>query len=317
MSQTPTPALPTRTLAAAVGLFLAAPAFAGAQASSFRKETRRGANFWNAQAALDGKLDTCWQLPGDSTNIGEYIIIDVPRVAVDKIGMVTGWAKSEDSFQDRPRVKTLAVEAMVYSETNELVPAGGPVEIEFEDKMDFQVIDFEDINAAGNFGGKVKLTIKEVYDGKDYPNLAISEVVVYLSEFEAGTLTVKKASNMDSAPESMLDGNKKSVWTAPSDGATFTLAAPGFMLSSVDLTPGPKSYDRPKKVEVTTFGRTNVVELPDTVGPHKLEVPASVGYTGTWNDVDVKILEVYPGTKATGTLGIAELEGKASSNDGL
>ncbi len=311
------PALAHRGLLAALGLFVAGPAFAGATASSFRKETRRGANYWNAQAALDGKMETCWQLPGDSKNIGEYMIIDVPRIAVDKIGLMPGWARDEETFKDHPRIKKLSVEAMVYTDTNELVPAGGPVEVEFEDKMEFQIVDLEDINATGTFGGKVKLTVVELYDGNDYPNLAVSEAVVVLAEFEAGTMTVKSTSNMDSPPESMLDGNTKSIWTAPSADASITLGAPGFMLSSVDLVPGPKSHDRPKTIEITTFGRTQKVELPDTAGPHKLMVPASVGYTGTWNDVEIKVVDVYPGTKSAGTLGIAELMGKASSNDGL
>ncbi len=302
---------------AVLGLFVAGPALAGASASSFRKETRKGANYWNAQAALDGKLDTAWQLPGDSKNVGEYMIIDVPRVAVDKIGMVTGWARDEETFKDHPRIKKLRVEAMVYNPSNELVAAGSPVEIEFADQMEFQVVDLEDIKAAGNFGGKVKLTVVELYDGADYPNLAVSEVVVYLTEFDASTLQVKTASNMDSPPESMLDGNARTVWNAESSDASVTLAAPGFMLSSLLLTPGPKTHDRPRKVDVTTFGRTRTFELPDTVGPHRLDVPATVGYTGTWHDVEMKVTETYPGTKSAGTLGIAELKGMASSADGL
>ena len=59
-----------------------------------------GANFYNAQAALDGKPDTCWMLPGESENVGEHIIIDIPRIEVDKIGLVVGFAKAEGTFLD-------------------------------------------------------------------------------------------------------------------------------------------------------------------------------------------------------------------------
>ena len=40
-------------------LLVPAVAFAGATASNFKPEHRKGANYWNAQSAIDGKLETC------------------------------------------------------------------------------------------------------------------------------------------------------------------------------------------------------------------------------------------------------------------
>ena len=52
--------------------------------------------------------------------------------------------------------------------------------------------------------------------------------------------------------------------------------------------------------------------------PHPIWVPTVFGYTGgSWGAVDVKVLEVYPGTKAADTLGLAELDATASNHDGF
>ncbi len=299
------------------GLF-SSSAIAGATASSFKKETRQGANYYNAQSALDGKMDTCWMLPGETKNVGEYIIIDVPRLDVDKIGMVVGFAKSEETFKDYPRVKTVTVEAMAFNDANELVPAGTPTDAAFEDKMGLQVIDISNIKAETEFGGKVKITIKEIFDeGADYPNLGISEVVVILSEFEAKGQVSEISSEAEGPRANLIDKNPKTLWVAPADGAMVTMTAKGLMMSSLRMTPGPKTHARPKKVSVTTDNRTLEFELEDTAGPHTLYVPPLVGYTGTWNPVEVKVLEVYPGQKFADKLAIADLTAWASSADGL
>ena len=52
----------------------------------------------------------------------------------------------------------------------------------------------DDVNiAAGLFGGKAKVTILEVHEGEDFPNLAVSEVQMYLKEFDA-TVKVNEVS---------------------------------------------------------------------------------------------------------------------------
>jgi hypothetical protein len=43
-------------LALALGM-ISTTAWAGATASAFKKETKKGANYWNASSAIDGKLE--------------------------------------------------------------------------------------------------------------------------------------------------------------------------------------------------------------------------------------------------------------------
>lgn len=300
-----------------IGLLAPAAALAGATVSSFKKETKQGANYYNAQAALDGKMNTCWMLPGESKNVGEYIIIDVPRLDVDKVGLVTGFARDEDTFADYARVKKVRVSAMVQNDAGDLVPAGSPAEAEFEDKMGMQIIDIANIKADSEFGGKVKIEVLEVYEGKDYPNLGISEALVVLSEFDVMPLITAISSEDEGSREALVDNNAKSLWVAPAEGASFTLKAKGVMLSSVQLTAGAKTHARPKKVSVTTDGRTTTFELPDAAGPQTVTVPAVQGYYGTWNDVEIQILEVYPGTKFADKVALTGIQGMASSADGL
>jgi hypothetical protein len=308
---------PLRTLTLTLGLLLPAAALAGATVSTFKKETKMGANFYNAQAALDGKMDTCWMLPGESENVGEYILIDVPRIEVDKIGLVVGFAKDEGTFLDYARVKKVRVTALVTGEGGALTAVGTPAEASFEDKMTMQIIDIPDIKGESEFGGKVKIEVLEVYEGKDYPNLAVSEALVILGEFDAVPAITAISSEAEGTREALTDKNPKSMWSAPAEGAGFTLTAKGVMLSSLRLVPGPKTHARPKKVSVTTDNRTLEFELPDTAGPHTVMIPAVQGYSGTWNAVQVKILEVYPGTKFADKVALLDVKAMASSSDGL
>jgi hypothetical protein len=162
--------LPLIVLSMGALLTTASVAHAGAVVSNNQKETRKGANYYAGNAALDGKDETAWLLPGDSENIGEYIIIDVPRINIDKLQMKAGWHRDEDTFKDYARVKKVSIEASYYNNGMELVPAPKVVEAEFQDEMGWQMIDLDDIvvEDATN-GGKLKITILEVYPGKDFP----------------------------------------------------------------------------------------------------------------------------------------------------
>ena len=309
-------------LALSVGVAVSATAsvvaHAGAAVSAHQKETRRGANYWAGNAALDGKDETCWRLPGTSENVGEYIILDIPRVNIDKLGMKVGWHRDEDTFKDFARVKKVAIEASYYSETNELVPAPGMVEAEFKDEMGWQFVDIEDLIVEdGINGGKVKITIKEVYPGKDFPQLAVSELVVHLGEFDAVAQISALSTEDDGTRESMLDENPKSSWVAPADNASFTVRGGGVMLSSIDITSGPATHARPKTLKLTVKSRTETVELPNTAGPHHVVLPATVGHTGTWDPVKVEIVDVHPGKTHADKVAIAEIKGKATALDGL
>ncbi len=296
-----------------------APAFAGAIASSFKKETRRGANFWNAQAAIDGNLETCWQVPGESENIGEYLTLDVPKSSLDKIAMVVGWGKNDDTFKDYARVKTVRIEVFGYNEANDLVPAGHTTAT-FEDKMELQIVDVEDMEIGTDlFGGKVKVSVTEVYDGRDYPNIAVSELLLHLTEFDTVGAILDISGAADGHPqESMLDDNEKSYWAADADGAQMSFEASGYSVSSVGILAGPADYARPAKVKVSVGGRSATYEIAaDVKGTQWFTVPAAVGYTGSgWGPISLEILAVHAGKKHP-QVAIAELDLKATAYEGL
>ncbi len=301
----------------ALSLF-SAPAFAGAEASDFRKENRRGANFWAGQNTIDGKLDTAWMVPGESENKGETLTIDVPKLAVDKIGMVVGFQKNEETFADYARIKKVRVEAAAW-DGPDLKPLPDSVEIEFEDKPGMQVVDIEDIvGSAESMGGKVTLTVLEVYEGRDYPNFAVSEVLVHLKEFDVAAKVMGTSNDDEMQGLEMLDDNTRTAWKAPAEGAGFTFGAGGFSLSQVGIQSADKGFCRPKKVEVTAQGRSNVVELADSTDLQWITIPAITGYTGSaWGDIELKVLETYPGTRSKDTVAISELKVKATNSDGL
>lgn len=291
---------------------------AGAVVSNNQKETRKGANYYAGNAALDGKNETAWLLPGDSENVGEYIILDIPRVNLDKLAIRTGWQKDEDTFQDYARVKKLSIEASWYNPTNDLVPAGKMVEVELKDEMGWQYIDFEDLIVEdGIEGGKVKITIKEVYAGKDYPQAAITDLVVHLGEFDAMPQIKEPSTEDEGSIAAVQDDNTRSSWIAPADNASFVVRGSGTMLSSLDMTFGPSSHARPKTLKLTVKNRVETVELPNSAGPHHVVLPATVGYTGTWDKVKVEVVDVHPGKTHADKIAIAEIKGKATALDGL
>lgn len=309
--------LSARALAPVALLTLAGPAFAGATQSDFRKETRRGANYWSGMATHDLKDETAWMVPGESENIDEWIMFDVPKVSISAIGMNVGWAESESSFKDYARVKKVRVEAFEYNDSMELVAAGKPIELEFADEMGLQVVQLpEPLKGAKGTNGKVKLIVKDVYAGVDFPNIAVSEALIFLTEFDV-PYEIKEIGHEDdkNSREALIDQDPKTVWVGPAAGASFTLSSPSAALASITLDHAGPNYARPKKVELTAQGRSRTVELPDGP-PQSLWVPTVFGYTGgSWGDVDIKVLEVYPGKKAKDQLGLKEIGAKASNND--
>lgn len=299
-------------------LLLAPSAYAGATASHFKPENKLGSNFWNAPSAVDGKMDTCWMLQGESPNRGEWIQLDVPKGEVDKIGIMIGWAKDADTFKDYARVKEVKIEGFTIGDGQALVPTRS-ANVSFEDKQEWQVVDIDNIPIGQDmFGGKVKISVVDIYDGRDFPNLAVSEVLLYLKEFDATpTVTAANGTVAGHAEESLIDQNPKSFWAATAGEASFTLEASGFGLASVGLTAGPKDYARPKKIEITASGRSKTYDVPDTAGPQWFQIPALTGYTGSaWGEVEVKILETWPGAKSS-EVGIAEAALKATTYEGL
>ncbi|MCB9760159.1 MAG: hypothetical protein H6739_10025 [Alphaproteobacteria bacterium] len=298
-------------------LMLPAVALAGASASNFKKDNKAGGNLWNAQSAIDGKLETAWMVPGDSVNLGEWIMIDVPKGTVDKIAIVPGWAQSAETYSDHPRIKKLMVEVLCCADSEQMKSTATTHAV-IEDKPGWQIIDIDDLEVGNdNFGGKLKLSVVEIYEGVDFPNLGISEIVIHMQEFDAVPNLSDPSDEADGhmLPD-MQDGDKKTFWAAKAEGAGFTVEGNGYGLSTLTLEHGPKDYAHAKKVRLTVSGRTAEIEVPNKPGPQALTVPPIVGYTGSATDaIRVEVLEVYPGSKPE--VAIAELTAKATNYDPL
>lgn len=301
-----------------LALLIPVVAFAGASASAFKTDSREAANAYNANSAIDGKVETAWMVPGESANRGEWIMIDVPKGTVDKIRIFPGWGKSDETFTDHPRVKKLKIDVLCCADSEQMTTTG-TVHIDVEDKAELQEIDFEDLTVGldGIFGGKVKIWIVDIYEGVDYPNVAISELTVVMKEFDA-VAGFSEDSGADGAHSIMdtIDDSTKTFWTSPTQGASFTFSADGYGLSSFDIQHGPAGYAKVKKIQVTANDVVNVVDVTDKPGWHKIEIPGPYGYTGSaWGEIEVEILEVHPGSKPE--VAISEFKAKATNYEGI
>ena len=299
----------------ATSLVLPITAHAGFEASSFRKESKRGENFWNAGSALDSRNETAWMVDPEKKNEGQWIQLDTPPGEVDKIALVPGWDVDDNSFFDYARIKKARVEAWSIDndgkETQVLEE-----EITVEDKRGWQIIDVTDAKMGSELnGGRVRVTVLEVYPGKDYPNLAVSEMRVHLKEFEAGTMQIKDYPE-DAAdgrgPNYMEDLKDSTFWaSAGSCEAKFSVMGNGYGLSSLGIKPGPAGYKKPKTVQIRANDLTVTHTMEDSTNLQWLLLPVVVGYTGSaWGTVDVIIEDCYEGDKG---VAIAEVKLNAAT----
>ncbi len=310
-------------LSVAAILLVPAIAFGGFRVSSFKKETRQGANAWNAASALDSDMATCWQLDPEQENAGAWFEVDLPRGEVDKLGMVIGWEKDAESFKDYARIKTVRVE--VFGTEEDEAARVLEQNLTFEDKPGWQTLDLPDTKVGGEMsGGKIRITVTEAYPGQDYPNLAVSEVLIHLKEQDIGSGSIKmktppatSAAGKDAGL--MTDGDAKTFWAAAAAGeALFEVRAEGFGTSSIGIVPGPAAYARPKTVEITANEITVKRELPDKAGETQwILLPAVVGYTGSaWGPVKVRVVDTYPG-KTDQAVAITDVKMKFTNYEGL
>ena len=291
-------------------------ALAGAKASSFRSERKRGENYWNAPSAIDGNNETAWMVSGESENKGEWIMIDVPKITVDKIGMNIGFALSEETFSDYARVKEISIELFQYSDLQELEPVPGLIKATFEDKAGFQIIDIENMEITGDSGGKIKVTITDIYPGRDYPNFGISEMLLYPIEFEVATaINDVSDESGDHSRLDLVDDSSRTFWAGDAAGASINFEVTGYTISTMGIQAGPSSYARPKKIKVTAGPRSEIYEMANNSSVQWFQIPSTSGFSGYWSDVTLEILEVHPGSNPQ--VAIAELDLKAVAYDGF
>lgn len=309
----------TRFALAAAATLLCTTAFAGYGASSEKKDSRFGEGAFGVTKAIDNNLETSWQADPEKDNIGQWLTIDVPTSSVDKIALINGWAKSKDTYTDYPRVKTATIE--VFNKVMGGEPTKiGEEKITLKDDINWQIIDLKDLKIGGDFGGTVKLTINEVYPGVDYPNVALGEMRIHLTEFAAETLALNEdpeAADEKNIAPNLLDGNPRTYFAAKGTAVTMSAKASGYGLSSVGLQAGPTTHARPKTVILKANDAEIKHTIPETVkGMHWMLLPAVIGYTGSaWGDVTIEVVDSYPGTKPEMGLAISELKMNAATID--
>lgn len=285
-------------------------AHARPEVSSFKKESRLGANYWNASSALDANPETCWQTNPEAQNVGSWIAIDTPSATIDKLGMIVGWDVDEPTFKDYARIKSAKVEIFQTS------PGGEPelkaeASVSFKDERGYQVVELPNTRVGGEMlaGGRVKITVTAVYPGKDFPNIAVSEVRVQLEEFEAGTLRVGTPPASGNAAR-LVDGSSRTAWVSDDTTAKFTLQAPGYGLASLGLVQAAKTYARPKTIKVTANDNEATHTLADRPGVKQtVLLPYIMGYTGgSWGDIGVEVVDTYPGSQEKVAIGEVSLQ---------
>jgi hypothetical protein len=303
----------------AAALLVPAVALAGFGVSSHKKSSRGGDTAHAAGAALDGDLKTAWLVDPEQENKGSWIEVDVPASKVDKLSIVVGWAEDDERWADHARVKAARIEVLSLDGAEPKVVL--QKDVVFEDKQDRQVVDLPDPAVGGEFsGGRVRLTVTDVYPGKDFANLAVSEFLVHLVEFDSLILHLDEepSASGDGHPAmNLVDGNSKTFWESVGGGigASFAVSSGRYSASSVGLLPGPTTHARPKTIEVSQTNVTRTYTVPDKAGWHWFELPPVVGYNGSGvGPVTVTVTEVYPGSKS-GELAITDVKLKATVLD--
>ncbi len=294
-------------------LFLPSLAQAGFSASSFKKESRRGDNYWNAGSALDGRMESAWAVDPEQKNEGQWIQIDTPSGDVDKIAVVIGWDQDENSFYDYARIKKARIEVWSTSMSKDDVQMLEH-EVEFKDQRGYQVIDLPDAKVGGELGGgKVRMTVLEIYPGKDYPSLAVSEVRVHLKEFPAETMmvTTLPENPVDGHDGSMLEDTKENTFFATEDKTTkFEMTAGGYQMASVGIKSDKTGYARPKTVVIHANDLQAEHVLEDTGDWQWVLCPVVAGYTGSaWGTIGVEVKDTYEGKG----IGISEVKLNAAT----
>lgn len=298
-------------------VLLALPAVAGFRVSNFRKVGKSAE--YDAQSAIDDNPKTAWQIDPESDQKGEWIEIDLPKGEVDKIAVMVGWEKDEESWKDYGRIKAGRLE--VYTDSADGQKRLLEKNVVFEDQKGLQIIDVDDTKVGSElYGGKARLVITEFTAGDDYPNVAMAEFRILLKEFDAQATfaTGGEPKAAEGAPESLIDNNVKTVFVgdASETPVAFTIEAQGAGVSSLVVTPGAKTHARPKTLEVTCADQTRTYELKDEAKPQSFALPSIVGYTGSaWGKVQVTVKETYPGTKPG--VAIADVALKATNFDGF
>jgi hypothetical protein len=295
--------------------------WAGATVSSERRVTRnRGAVSWSGHSAIDNDPATAWMVPGESSNTGEHITIQVPKGNVNGVALWAGFGQDDTTFTDYARLRNVIIDALCC-EGDDNMTTVSTTTVELADQNSLQFIDLEDFQIGNEmgFGGLIKFTVESVYEGRDYTNFAVSEARVVLVEFDLPAFSIPESTgdDIDHLSDQLNDGNARTYWTSPVEGASIGVRAGGYGLSSIGIQSGPDSHARPKRVRITANNRIVEHDLENNDDVQFVDAPSITGYNGSaWGTVNIEILEVYPGSTAA-EVAIAEISLRATNFDGF
>ena len=308
---------PLATLAAAA-LLLPLAVQAAPEASSEKRESRTtfGSAPHALTAALDGDPATAWMVDPEQSNEGSWIQLDVPRGKVDQVQLLVGWNKDEESWEDHARLKAGRLEVFTVDGTDKTLVHEQTFEV--TDSKEMQTVDLPSPQVGGELsGGIIRLTVTEVFPGKDFQHLALGEFLVLLEEFDAAAITPESASSeAEGHPlAEATDGSSRTYWAAGADDeAPMLTVDPGrYSASSVGLTVGVRGHARPKTIKLGQGGQERTYEVPNKSGTHWFLVPPVMGYNGSgFGSLEITVVDTWPDS-GDGPVAISEIALKATA----
>lgn len=119
---------------------------------------------YSPKQVKDQDFSTAWIEAERDAGIGEYVMVNYgEEKEIDRLGIVPGYGRDEEIYNENNRVKKLTLE---FSD-------GSTVEKELEDKYAMHMLEFDRRKTSS-----VKVIINEVYSGSKYNDTAISEIDV-------------------------------------------------------------------------------------------------------------------------------------------
>ena len=115
---------------------------------------------------MDGFDDTAWVEDVDGNGVGEYItIVFTEECTLEGVSFLNGYQKTDELFEKNGRPSQVKLE---FSD-------GYYELVDFDDEMGWTSKTFDRTHETDN----VKITILGVYEGTEYDDTCITEVVFY------------------------------------------------------------------------------------------------------------------------------------------
>lgn len=141
--------------------------FASASASSELPADRLGN--YQAQAAIDGRLESPWCEGAARTGTGQWLLLELPGpVQLSQVRLANGYEYNDDIYQDNNRLKMAR-----------LLFSNGEVSWELEDERGYQSLNLEQLLGRENETIFVRIQIEDTYPGSKYDDSCIAEIEIW------------------------------------------------------------------------------------------------------------------------------------------